>query len=77
MMKWLFFIAFGVVAYELIRAFAPEWERMTSGSQDLRRALNEGPGRMNITGSGRGATVSVDDSDGGHTQRVVGRGVVR
>jgi hypothetical protein len=42
---------------------------------DLRRALNEDAGRMNVTGSGRGTTVSVEDAQGGRSNRLVGRGV--
>ena len=45
-------------------------------SDTLERALNEDPGRMNLTGGGRGTTVSTEDTQGGRSNRVVGRGVI-
>ena len=45
-------------------------------SQALDRALNEGTGRMNMTGPGVGAPVATQDPTGATSQHVVGRGVV-
>jgi hypothetical protein len=49
------------------------------GGRDLRRALNEDPGRMmNMTGTGRGTTVSTEESGSGQSvPHLVGRGVVQ
>ena len=46
------------------------------GSRDLRRALNEDEGRMNVTGPARGTTISTDEPGGAQMRHVVGRGVV-
>lgn len=51
--------------------------RESSSSRDLHRALNRDTGRMNVSGPGRGANETVVDSDGGRSNRVVGRGVVQ
>jgi hypothetical protein len=52
--------------------------RQRSGSRDLHRAMNQETGRMqNLTGGGRGETVSVEDSQGGRSKQRVGRGVVQ
>jgi len=48
------------------------------GSGDLNRALNEDTGRMmNMTGAGRGTTVSTEDNSGASVPHVVGRGVTQ
>jgi hypothetical protein len=48
------------------------------GSPDLNRALNEDTGRMmNMTGAGRGTTVSTEDTAGTSMPHVVGRGVTQ
>jgi len=49
-----------------------------SGGGDLNRALNEDTGRMmNMTGAGRGTTVSTEDNSGASVPHVVGRGVTQ
>jgi hypothetical protein len=75
-------LAFGGLAYGLYRLLEAEsavLERRRTGghSPDLRRALNENEGRMNETTAARGMAVDVEEPDGGHTRRVVGRGVIR
>lgn len=82
LLKLMAYSALGYLAYEfcqgLLHGPASErsWNSRQTGSRDLRRALNENAGRMNVSGPGRGTTVEVDDSDGGHSNRIVGRGVV-
>ena len=50
--------------------------RSSGRSRDLHRALNEDPGRMmNMTGPGRGTSITTEDSDGTSVRHVVGRGV--
>ena len=50
----------------------------TGAGGDLERALNEDTGRtMNMTGAGRGTTVSTEDNSGASAPHVVGRGVTR
>ena len=74
----------GYVIYELYQGMVeprPMGSARTGGqrsarSRDLHRALNEDAGRMNITGIGRGASVTTEDIDGGRSRHVVGRGVV-
>jgi len=47
-------------------------------SGDLNRALNEDTGRsMNMTGTGRGTTVSTEDNTGMSASHLVGRGVTQ
>jgi hypothetical protein len=48
------------------------------GRDDLNRALNEDTGRMqNMTGTGRGTTVSTEEPSGTSMPHVVGRGVMQ
>ena len=51
--------------------------KSSGGSRDLHRALNRDPGRMNVSGPGRGSVETVENSDGGRSNRIVGRGVVQ
>ena len=44
-------------------------------SRPLARALDEDTGRMNITGTGRGQTISVEGGGGAVSHHTVGRGV--
>ena len=81
LIKLLSYCLLGYVLYELYEGFTQAASVQGGGggggSDDLRRALNEDEGRMGaLSGRGRGALVPVDEGDGGHTQRVVGRGVV-
>lgn len=76
MLRWIFFAVTGFLLYQLFEAFGDRAPRQRRRN-DLRRALNENPGRMNVTGKGRGTTATVEDSTGAQSQRVVGRGVVR
>lgn len=81
LLKLMAYALLGYVIYELYRGMTEEPVTRASrrgervGSKDLRRALNEDPGRMNITGPGRGTTVSTEDAVGASSPHVVGRGV--
>ena len=50
--------------------------RRRRGRGDLERAMNQDIGRMSVTGTGRGTTVSTEDSQGARSSHVVGRGVI-
>lgn len=50
--------------------------RQSSGSRDLNRALNEDPGRANMTGPARGERVMSQEPSGESAPHMVGRGVV-
>jgi len=85
LLKLLAWIALGYVAYELYQGMnegsgggGVGGERRGGGrrSRDLERALNEDPGRSNMTGTGRGTRVATEDFQGGRSNRLVGRGVV-
>jgi hypothetical protein len=81
LIKLLAVAALGYLIYEFFQGLMADpseasWQRNEASSRDLHRALNEDPGRMNITGEGRGTTVSTQDFAGGSTRHVVGRGVV-
>ena len=43
--------------------------------RDLKRALNEGTGRMRMSGGGQGKKVGVEDKTGAARTETVGRGV--
>jgi len=85
LLKLLAWIALGYVAYELYQGMneggggGGGGEQGRGGgrrSRDLERALNEDPGRTNMTGTGRGIRVATEDFQGGRSNRLVGRGVV-
>lgn len=82
LLKLLAWVALGYVAYELYQGMSEGGgggggERRGRGrSRDLERALNEDPGRSNMTGPGRGTSVATEDFQGGRSNRLVGRGVV-
>ncbi len=80
LMKLFAYCAFGYLVYEfwqgLMRGPARSPQASGTGSRDLRRALNQDPGRMNVTGPARGTTVSIEEPSGARANRVVGRGVV-
>jgi len=85
LLKLLAWAALGYVVYELYMGMSEGSSqgvgggsrgRSRAGSRDLEYALNTDPGRMNMTGPGRGTTVSTEDFQGGRSNRVVGRGVV-
>ena len=80
LLKLLAWIALGYVAYELYQGMneGGGGQRRGGGrrSRDLERALNEDSGRSNMTGPGRGTRVATEDSQGGRSNRLVGRGVV-
>jgi hypothetical protein len=80
--KLLAVAALGYVIYEFFQGLMYHGEvssprRRGASSRDLRRALNEDTGRMNVTGPGRGTSVRTEDSGGSSTRHVVGRGVVQ
>jgi len=82
LIKLLAVFALGYLVYEFVQGMMHDSDEVASrgreaGSRDLHRALNEDPGRMNMTAQGRGTTVSTQDSDGGSTRHLVGRGVVQ
>jgi hypothetical protein len=77
--KLLGFCTFGYLTYQLWQALCRESQlsRSPSGeSGDLRRALNQDPGRMNPPDAARGMDVQTEDSDGAQSHYRVGRGVV-
>jgi hypothetical protein len=79
LLKLLSFFAAGYLIYEFAQGFLHGGQGMRSqraGSEDLHRALNRDPGRMNVSGPGRGTSVEVADAGGGRSNRIVGRGVV-
>jgi hypothetical protein len=78
----------GYAIYEFVRgvsqgkaathaASAPGQPRQSSESRDLNRALNEDPGRANMTGPARGERVMSEEPSGESVPHMVGRGVVR
>jgi len=84
LIKLTLYAAMGYVLYELVMGMVGQGDEMSRqggrsgpsrGNRDLRRALNEDAGRMNLTGTGRGQTVSVEDDSGAQHRQVVGRGV--
>jgi hypothetical protein len=78
LMKLLVYFGFGYLAYEFIKGLLHgSHMRAAAGSRNLHRALNEDPGRMNMSGPGQGMAVDIEDALGGHSKRRVGRGVVR
>lgn len=66
----------GFVAFGLIHWVIGLEPRRPARKQALRRALNEDPGRMNVTGKGRGTLVEAEDPDGARSRHIVGRGVI-
>ena len=81
LLKLLAWVALGYVAYELYQGMnegGGGGQRRGGGrrSRDLEGALNEDSGRSNMTGPGRGTRVATEDSQGGRSNRLVGRGVV-
>ena len=47
------------------------------GSREFQRAANEDPGRMQMSGTGRGQEVETQDASGASSHHRVGRGVVQ
>lgn len=47
-----------------------------SGSRELNRALDDAPGRSNMTGPARGERVTSNEASGESVPHMVGRGVV-
>lgn len=47
------------------------------GSPEFQRAANEDPGRMRMSGQGRGQDVETQDATGASSHHRVGRGVVQ
>jgi hypothetical protein len=78
LLKLVVYAGFGYLVYEIAQGLL---HGSTMGaearSRDLHRALNEDPGRMNMTGPGEGIDVEIHDAVGGQAHRRVGRGVVR
>lgn len=84
LLKLLAYCLLGFVIYELYKGMNEGGEGGQGGGggfsagEDLSRALNEDTGRMqNMTGTGRGTTVSTEDNAGMSVPHVVGRGVTQ
>jgi len=82
LIKLLAVAALGYVIYEFFQGLMSDSEQRSSqrreaSSRDQHRALNEDPGRMNVTGPGQGTSVRTEDYSGGSIRHVVGRGVVQ
>src|SRR5262245_15781490 len=83
LLKIAAYALFGYVIYQLLCGMLNSQPARTSrtestriGSRDLKRALREDRGRMNLTGPGRGRMISTEDSGGGTAVHLVGRGVI-
>jgi hypothetical protein len=84
LLKLLGFFALGYLVYEFAQGLlhgsegskSGGWQSQRASNDDLHRALNRDPGRMNVSGPGRGTSVEVADAGGGRSNRIVGRGVV-
>ena len=81
LIKLSLYALIGYVIYELYRGVMEGVTDNGGGgrrSRDLQRALNEDDqGRMgNLTGPGRGTTVTTEDFQGARNAHLVGRGVV-
>jgi hypothetical protein len=85
LIKLFFYATMGYFIYQLFQgmrqpaaagAGMSAGGRERIGSRDLRRALNEDEGRMNVTGPARGTTISTEEPGGAQMRHVVGRGVV-
>ena len=85
LIKLLAYALLGYVIYELFRGMSEQpqtvgWRktgaRSRRGSRDLERALNEDTGRMNVTGTGHGTSVSSQETTGASRRHTVGRGVI-
>jgi len=80
LLKLLAYALIGYLIYEFWQGIqeGPGEFGMTGGEgSDLDRALNDDTGRMqNMTGTGRGTTVTTEDDQGMSVPHVVGRGVV-
>ena len=83
LLKLLAYATVGYAIYQFAQGMSDTGESFEGASDnggfgsDLDRALNEDTGRsMNITGPGRGTTVSTEDSSGTSVSHLVGRGVV-
>jgi len=84
LLKMTMYAAVGYALYQFIKGMSDQgggaradWGNV-GYERDLDRALNEDPGRaMNMTGPGRGTTVSTEDSSGTSISHLVGRGVVQ
>jgi hypothetical protein len=83
LLKLLAYCVLGFVIYEFYKGMTESAEGGQSGGgwsggEELSRALNEDTGRMqNMTGTGRGTTVSTEDNAGMSVPHVVGRGVTQ
>jgi hypothetical protein len=78
LLKMMVYAAVGYALYEFIKGMTENGgEGWNEGEYDLDRALNEDTGRsMNMTGPGRGTSVSTEDAAGTSVPHTVGRGVV-
>lgn len=75
----------GYAIYEFVRGMTQgqganhgmgEQQKQGGGSGDLNRALNDDPGRSNMTGPARGERVTSQEPTGESVPHMVGRGVV-
>ncbi|HEY8666977.1 MAG TPA: hypothetical protein VIL86_09945 [Tepidisphaeraceae bacterium] len=82
MLKLVVLGGIGYLAYKMLQDLPATAGRGNAGagggrsSRHLSRALDENAGRMNVTGPGRGTTVSVEEPTGAMHRQTVGRGVV-
>lgn len=79
LIKLSMYVLFGWMLYELYQGMSQGVSQGSGGggpSRELNRALNRGSGRMNMTGGGRGESLSSHESDGTSVPHTVGRGVV-
>lgn len=66
----------GMMQGESVAEAAGMGQQGGSGPRDLNRALNEDPGRSNMTGPARGQRVVSSEPSGESVPHMVGRGVV-
>jgi hypothetical protein len=84
LLKLLAYATVGYAIYQFAKGMSDTGESFGGLSRgnggfgsDLDRALNEDTGRsMNMTGPGRGTSVSTEDTSGTSVSHLVGRGVV-
>jgi hypothetical protein len=79
LIKLSMYVLFGWMLYELYQGMSQDSQQGGGGrgqSRGLERALNRDSGRMNVTGGGRGESMSSQESDGTSIPHTVGRGVI-
>ena len=83
LLKLLAYALLGYALYEFFRGMVQGEAGGTAGggqrgggSRELNRAMETNPGRMNMTGPGRGTDVQTQEASGASVPHTVGRGVV-